>query len=99
MSYPIATTCRIAAGMRSSFSILALTVVMAAGAPALAGTYHVTDDASLRAAIASANADADASATIILDNDITIATPALPGNTKPITIDTGSHTFTSGYRN
>ena len=72
-------------------SVLALAICES---PVLAATYHATDDASLRAAIASANADPDPSATIILDNDVTMTSVALPGDTKPITIDTNGHTYT-----
>ena len=104
--FRIAIVCRTLAGPQkhaaalSSASILTLTAMMAG--PALAGTYHATDDASLRAAIASAQGDADPSGTIILDNDITMVSGfgnQLPGNTKPITIDTNGHTYTEGYQN
>jgi outer membrane autotransporter protein len=73
---------------------LALTISFLA-APALAGTYHATDDASLRAAIASANADPDPSATVVMDNDIFMNGGNLQGVTKPITIDTNGHTYTT----
>ncbi len=85
-----------AARFLTGASALALIV---SAAPVLAGTYHATDDASLRAAIANANADPDPGATVILDNDVTMTGTNLPGNTKPITIDTNGHTYTSAYNN
>lgn len=96
MRHTTAVSHRLARPALSSVSVLALTVMMTA---AQAGTYHATDDASLRTQIANANADPDTSATIILDNDVTMTSVALPGNTKPITIDTNGHTYTSVYQN
>jgi outer membrane autotransporter protein len=78
--------------------VCAAALVLAAS-PALAGTYTAFDDASLRNAITAANADADSSATITLANNVTMTTTPLPGATKPITIDTGSFTYTSTYNN
>jgi len=70
-------------------------ITLALGAPALAGTYHASDDASLRTAITNANADPDPGATVVMDNDIFMNGSALPGITKPITIDTNGHTYTT----
>jgi outer membrane autotransporter protein len=84
---------------RNLFASAAWIALIAASGSAQAGTYHATDDASLRTMITNADGDADPSATIILDNDITLANGSLPGTTKPITIDAGSHTLTSGYKN
>src|SRR6202012_5736392 len=85
-----------AARFLTGASVLALTLC---AAPALAGTYHATDDASLIAAINSANADPDASGTVILDNDIALGGSVLPTNSKPITIDTNGHTYTRAWIN
>lgn len=74
-------------------------LTLAIAAPAFAGTYHATDDFSLRTAINSANADPDPNATIIADNDIALNGGNLQGITKPITIDANGHTITTGAYN
>ncbi|HEY4078495.1 MAG TPA: autotransporter domain-containing protein, partial [Rhizomicrobium sp.] len=77
-------------------SCLALTIGFLAS-PALAADYPVTDDASLRAAIGTANTDGAASSTITLSNDVTMTGGNLPVATKDITIDSGSFTFLKAY--
>lgn len=85
-----------AARFLTGASALALIV---SAAPVAAGTYHVTDNATLRTATNDAIADPDPNATIILDNDVVVSGGAWAIPTKPITIDTGSHTLTSAYNN
>jgi outer membrane autotransporter protein len=81
----------------AKFLMGASCLAVACATPALAGTYHVTDNASLRTATNDANADPDPSATIILDNDVVVSGGTWVAPAKPITIDAGSHTLTSGY--
>lgn len=89
--------------VRKNFAIQLLTgasaLTIACCTAALAGTYHVTDNATLRTATSDANADPDPSATILLDNDVVVSGGTWAAPTKPITIDTGSHTLTSAYNN
>jgi len=78
---------------------VSLTALLAAS-PVLAGSYTATDQTSLNNAIASANGDGDSSATITLQNDVSLASRTLATlPTKPITIDTGGHTLTGAYAN
>jgi fibronectin-binding autotransporter adhesin len=72
------------------------TLAIACGlpAPATAGTYLVSNETELRAAVVLANADGDASATIVLANNISMAgTTSTVPPTKPITINTQSFTL------
>lgn len=78
---------------------LACTVSIAAllaAAPALAGSYTASDFATLNTAITNANGDSDPSATVTLTNNV-ISGGALIAPSKPITIDTGSFTYSNTF--
>lgn len=72
---------------------MAVTLAMLLPGQAMAGTYTAGTESELQTAIANANADADASATITLTSNFSVSSTALPGATKPITIDTAGFTL------
>lgn len=93
---------RLTAALLLTASCAALTIV--GNSRAQAGSYTVSTDAELRAAITAANAEAGPS-TITLTNDIVLAVnPSsstvipLPSPTRPLTIDTNGHTLSGGNR-
>ncbi len=85
-------------GLLVTASSLVLAIAALAPRAASAADRTANDEASLRAAITSANADVAATSSITLTSNITV-TAALPALTRSITLQTGGFTLTGGAFN